>query len=171
MKTIRLHTEGFKDKLSTHEILQEAFDFPSYYGKNLDALWDMLTTISEPTSIVLTIDQDLTEYSEETVLTLVESALENDALTLTKVDQRTKTIHVKRGFDEASLRFVPLGADRIFVEELSYSDASLIDELLSPLDEFGSYFITEETWDDEFIHRARINPIENRFRMYEREIK
>lgn len=29
-----------------HKILKEAFDFPDYYGENLDALWDCLTDIS-----------------------------------------------------------------------------------------------------------------------------
>ena len=26
-----------------HELLKERLDFPEYYGKNLDALWDVLT--------------------------------------------------------------------------------------------------------------------------------
>jgi len=29
-----------------HNVLKEAFDFPDYYGKNLDALWDCLTDMS-----------------------------------------------------------------------------------------------------------------------------
>jgi len=31
----------------THTYLSEKFDFPEYYGNNLNALWDMLTTISK----------------------------------------------------------------------------------------------------------------------------
>ncbi len=34
---------GIKYYGEIHEILKEAFDFPDYYGKNLDALWDCLT--------------------------------------------------------------------------------------------------------------------------------
>ena len=29
-----------------HEILMKAFDFPAYYGKNPDALWDCLTDLA-----------------------------------------------------------------------------------------------------------------------------
>ena len=34
-----------------HEILAEELGFPDYYGKNLDALYDCLTEISEEVSI------------------------------------------------------------------------------------------------------------------------
>ena len=34
-----------------HEYLMEKFEFPSYYGKNLDALYDCLTDIAEPTAV------------------------------------------------------------------------------------------------------------------------
>ena len=37
----------------THDALADAFSFPAYYGKNLDALYDCLTAISAHTMIVL----------------------------------------------------------------------------------------------------------------------
>ncbi len=37
---------GVKYYSEIHEIIKEAFDFPDYYGKNLDALWDCLTDLS-----------------------------------------------------------------------------------------------------------------------------
>jgi ribonuclease inhibitor len=30
-----------------HELIAASLDFPDYYGKNLDALWDVLTTMAE----------------------------------------------------------------------------------------------------------------------------
>ncbi len=36
-----------------HRKISEAMDFPSYYGKNLDALWDILSTdIERPITLV-----------------------------------------------------------------------------------------------------------------------
>lgn len=37
----------------THDALAQAFDFPPYYGRNLDALYDCLTAIAAHTMIVL----------------------------------------------------------------------------------------------------------------------
>ena len=36
-----------RDKTSTHEYLADTMDLPEYYGKNLDALYDVLTSITE----------------------------------------------------------------------------------------------------------------------------
>lgn len=36
-----------------HDYLAKAQDFPSYYGANLDALYDMLTSRQTPTTIYL----------------------------------------------------------------------------------------------------------------------
>ena len=36
-----------------HDYLKEVFDFPDYYGKNLDALYDCLCDIGVDTEIVL----------------------------------------------------------------------------------------------------------------------
>lgn len=38
-----------KEALYTH--LTRVFSLPSYFGKNLDALWDVLTESDEPTQI------------------------------------------------------------------------------------------------------------------------
>lgn len=34
-----------------HEYIAKSMDFPDYYGKNLDALYDCLTDIDEPTAV------------------------------------------------------------------------------------------------------------------------
>ena len=43
MKEIVLEGKKFTDKKTTHLLLKELFDFPDYYGKNLDAFWDCIT--------------------------------------------------------------------------------------------------------------------------------
>lgn len=53
MKTILLEGSKMTTKVLSHLYFKESFDFPYYYGENLDALWDMLTSIGEPTEIKL----------------------------------------------------------------------------------------------------------------------
>ena len=43
MKEIVLEGKAFVDIETTHVLLKEVFDFPDYYGKNLDAFWDCIT--------------------------------------------------------------------------------------------------------------------------------
>lgn len=63
MKTIELDGKLIKEE--GHDYLMEAFDFPDYYGKNLDALYDCLTEIGIETQIKITnkdlVDEDLLE--------------------------------------------------------------------------------------------------------------
>ena len=41
---IRIDGAAMHTREAAHEEIARAMDFPDYYGKNLDALWDMLTT-------------------------------------------------------------------------------------------------------------------------------
>ena len=43
MKRIILDSREFNNKEQFHDIIKDKLDFPEYYGKNLDALWDCLT--------------------------------------------------------------------------------------------------------------------------------
>lgn len=43
MKEIILDGSQFVDIQTTHQILKNIFNFPDYYGKNLDAFWDCIT--------------------------------------------------------------------------------------------------------------------------------
>lgn len=40
------------DELSFHSGIAAALGFPEHYGANLDALWDCLTDLAEPTAVV-----------------------------------------------------------------------------------------------------------------------
>lgn len=53
MRDITLDVTSFEDKISLHRYLKETLDFPFYYGGNLDALYDELSSETEPTHITL----------------------------------------------------------------------------------------------------------------------
>lgn len=86
MDTVKLNGRKMTTREETHDYIKEAFDFPEYYGNNLDALWDMLTTICEPTEVLLkngkAICENLGEYGVSLINTLVEAAEKNGDLTL-----------------------------------------------------------------------------------------
>ncbi len=72
------------DIQAAHEYIQCQLDFPAYYGHNLDALWDMLSTISEPLHIILInadkLPANLGGYAELLLAVFIEAAESNNAL-------------------------------------------------------------------------------------------
>ena len=67
MKTITLDFTGCKYISEIHQILKREFDFPDYYGENLDALWDCLSDFYYCDMHVcikglITLPTDFTEY-------------------------------------------------------------------------------------------------------------
>lgn len=50
---ILLNGKRMTSRKSTHLYLKRKLNLPSYYGNNLDALWDILSTSSDPMDIVL----------------------------------------------------------------------------------------------------------------------
>lgn len=53
MKKIILDIRQYTEPEEIHDYIAKKMDFPEYYGKNLDALYDMLTDIRDETSIGL----------------------------------------------------------------------------------------------------------------------
>ncbi len=53
MRAIILDFHEFHTSREVHGYLAAKLDFPDYYGHNLDALYDMLTEISEDTCITV----------------------------------------------------------------------------------------------------------------------
>ena len=51
MKKVTINTVELSTMDEIHEHLAKELNFPAYYGKNLDALYDCLTDISEETEI------------------------------------------------------------------------------------------------------------------------
>ena len=58
MKTVKLDFSRCQSREEVHAYLQNAFAFPDYYGRNLDALFDMLGDISEDTELVFVEDEE-----------------------------------------------------------------------------------------------------------------
>ncbi len=53
MQEIELDITAFEEKISLHRYLKERMGFPFYYGGNLDALYDELSSLTEPTHVTL----------------------------------------------------------------------------------------------------------------------
>lgn len=72
------------DRVSTHNHLVERLDLPTYYGRNLDALYDVLTEIGQETEIILTepaaVVRQMGKYGEALLATMQEAAENNPRL-------------------------------------------------------------------------------------------
>ena len=53
MRTCTLYGNRIADLDALHTALAEAFAFPAWYGRNLDALYDLLTEPMEPTTLTI----------------------------------------------------------------------------------------------------------------------
>ena len=60
----------------THETLAEAFGFPTYYGRNLDALADCLSELP-PTAAIVLHGADADEYGRRILAVLRDAAQSN----------------------------------------------------------------------------------------------
>ena len=70
MKSVILDAKKMVEKEKMHEYFAKKFDLPEYYGKNLDALFDCLCEINEPTLIKLKNENVLEAGLKENLVTL-----------------------------------------------------------------------------------------------------
>ena len=83
MKTIRLDVTNIGTVKALHVYLAYMLDLPDYYGRNLDALHDVLGEISDQTRIVLTgqpASGEMAEYLPRLVRVFADAAQENGML-------------------------------------------------------------------------------------------
>ncbi len=87
MKDIVLDLTPFEEKISLHSYLKEALDFPFYYGANLDALHDELSSEMEPMRITVCYPAQprgkMAEYLPRLLRVFRDSACENYHLEIT----------------------------------------------------------------------------------------
>lgn len=84
MKTITLDVSCIQTRKALHIYLQYMLNLPGYYGKNLDALYDLLAQENEEMHIVLMGVQhaqgELTAYMPGLLEVLEDAARENEKL-------------------------------------------------------------------------------------------
>lgn len=84
MREIILDGRFMTDKNSVHRYLAEKFEFPDYYGNNLDALYDCLNDICEKTSILFinteTAEENLDRYFDMILTVFEDAAIKNSNL-------------------------------------------------------------------------------------------
>ncbi|WP_103629201.1 barstar family protein [Campylobacter concisus] len=70
MKIVILDAKKMAEKENMHEYFAKKFDLPEYYGRNLDALFDCLCEINEPTLIKLKNEEFLDDSAKESLIRL-----------------------------------------------------------------------------------------------------
>ena len=87
MRKITLDIEKMRSLPMLHKYLHTALALPEYYGANLDAFYDCLTEIAEPTELVVpkkvADEAYLGWYGQQFLQVLQDAAAANDALTIT----------------------------------------------------------------------------------------
>lgn len=71
MRTIILDGKMMRDREETHDYLKAKFHLPDYYGRNLDALWDLLSYERTPTKVIFinlfSIYENLGDYGNDLI--------------------------------------------------------------------------------------------------------
>jgi len=86
MREIRLNGDKMINKTSAHDYLKEKLSLPDYYGNNLDALWDCLSTDFSPKIIIIQnpeiLIENLSSYGKLIIKLFKEVAQENKYIEL-----------------------------------------------------------------------------------------
>ena len=88
MKYVTLNCAVMVDEKSVHDTFAAALDFPAHYGRNLDALYDMLTSCGK-LELKLVNTQAIAKlfrYGDNLMLTLKDAEKDNPLFTLVAED-------------------------------------------------------------------------------------
>lgn len=84
MKALILNGRKMTTVERTHRYIKTRLSLPAYYGENLDALWDVLSTLGEPLYIQLInphkLPENLGEYGTALLNIFMEANQANDNL-------------------------------------------------------------------------------------------
>lgn len=76
--TVILDGQEMRDRKSAHDHLKTQLDFPDYYGRNLDALYDLLSERGKPLTITVKNPDEI--YTTALLKTLADAAKNNPNL-------------------------------------------------------------------------------------------
>lgn len=86
MNRILLDGRRMANPSLAHSYIKEEMNLSEYYGENLDALWDELTSISQPVRIVIInssrLQTNLGSYGKKLLETFKEAGRENPRLVI-----------------------------------------------------------------------------------------
>ena len=91
MKSVTLNCKHMTSREELHDYLIKKLHLPDYYGKNLDALFDCLTDVGEPTVINIKnrelIDESMKQYTDILFTVFANACEDNENLTLKIIDE------------------------------------------------------------------------------------
>ena len=85
MRVVELTGAVAADRDKLHSVLQEKLQLPEWYGRNLDALYDVLTSVEEETELVL-IGWPDEGYAAKVRRVILDAVWENEHLKLKSID-------------------------------------------------------------------------------------
>ena len=83
MKQITIDCAFIETAVQFHTVLREALSFPEWYGSNLDALYDCLTSIKDDTELTLEHFLGLGDFGARFLRVFADAAQDNPHLTVT----------------------------------------------------------------------------------------
>ena len=81
-----LYLDKYNDKKKLHRYIAEVLDFPKYYGANLDALYDVLSDMTEDIKIDIILTNTHNYHALRILEVFKDAGLENPHLLLNTGD-------------------------------------------------------------------------------------